>query len=121
MTTRGWMACLMLAVGLAALPIANASSHAQRPAETTVIVQVGLRALGYDPGTIDGLGGPRTRAALRAYAQDRGVALNQATLPLVLTLLQDEAYRPRLSVGDHVEPECPAPEEEVSALPIEEW
>jgi hypothetical protein len=41
----------MLAVGLAALPIANASSHAQRPAEATVIVQVGLRALGYDPGT----------------------------------------------------------------------
>jgi LysM repeat protein len=36
-------------------------------------VQVGLRAHGFDPGPIDGISGPLTRAALLAFQRERGI------------------------------------------------
>lgn len=36
-------------------------------------IQEGLTALGYDPGRIDGLDGPRTRAAVSAFQGDQGL------------------------------------------------
>lgn len=39
-------------------------------------LQQRLRAAGYYRGSIDGIMGPRTRSALRAYQRDRGVADN---------------------------------------------
>jgi peptidoglycan hydrolase-like protein with peptidoglycan-binding domain len=35
-------------------------------------VQVALQRLGYDPGPVDGIFGPLTRAAIRRFQQDRG-------------------------------------------------
>jgi hypothetical protein len=115
------MACIVLAVGLAAVPIPNAASRTPRPAEAIVTVQMGLRMLGYDPGLIDGLRGPRTLAALRAYAKDRSIVLNHATVELVLTLLHAEASEQLLHSRETGEPECPGPEGEVSILPLEQW
>ena len=37
-------------------------------------IQQGLHAAGFDPGGADGLFGPRTRAAIRAWQSSRGVA-----------------------------------------------
>lgn len=41
--------------------------------ETIVQVQAALAGLGYDPGSIDGVLGQRTRAAIRAYQRDAGL------------------------------------------------
>ena len=38
------------------------------------LIQRGLLAEGFDPGPADGLFGPRTRAALRAWQSARGAA-----------------------------------------------
>ena len=57
-----------------------------------VTLQVSLRVLGYDPGPIDGVGGPRTLMALVSYAQDRGITLNQASVDIVMALLHAELY-----------------------------
>jgi peptidoglycan hydrolase-like protein with peptidoglycan-binding domain len=61
----------------------EASTHAQvRQA------QMRLRAVGYDPGPIDGHLGPRTRAALRAYQRAHGLprtgTLDRATAHALL-------------------------------------
>lgn len=45
----------------------------QRPSRELASVQRSLKALGYDPGPVDGLSGPRTRSAIRAYRKDRGL------------------------------------------------
>lgn len=39
-------------------------------------VQQHLRELGYDPGPVDGIGGPRTDAAIRALQRDRGLKVD---------------------------------------------
>ena len=49
--------------------------HKRQPNPRVVAaVQSGLMALGYDPGVIDGLSGPRTRAAVREFQHDLGLA-----------------------------------------------
>ncbi len=90
MVSRRWIALVMLAAGLVAVPMADAASHRRGPAPEVATMQMGLRMLGYDPGLIDGLEGPRTVAALDAYAADRGIVLNQGTVDLVLALLRAE-------------------------------
>jgi hypothetical protein len=59
--------------GLAGHTLAEAASDPPSPMVGMVPIQVQLRALGYDPGPIDGRGGRRTVAALTAYAKDRGI------------------------------------------------
>ncbi|HJU16026.1 MAG TPA: peptidoglycan-binding protein, partial [Stellaceae bacterium] len=49
-------------------------------------VQAALHLLGYYEGAVDGVFGPRTRAAIRHYQQDAGV-------PATGTLTPDEAAR----------------------------
>lgn len=41
---------------------------------TTAGVQTALGFLGYDPGAVDGLDGPRTREALRQFQEAVGIA-----------------------------------------------
>lgn len=47
----------------------GASGHSPRVAE----MQSNLARLGYDPGPVDGLFGPRTSAAIREFQQDHGL------------------------------------------------
>ena len=83
-----------LAVGeslLAAAPqdpsAGEASLELQRPVRR--LIQQGLRNEGFDPGTPDGLFGPRTRAAIREWQQSRGASptgyLNGAEAELLRT------------------------------------
>ena len=46
-----------------------------QPANASAIarVQAGLAKLGYDPGTIDGVQGTQTTAAIKAYQRDNGL------------------------------------------------
>jgi len=41
---------------------------------TTAGVQTALSFLGHDPGEVDGLDGPKTREALRAFQEAAGIA-----------------------------------------------
>lgn len=43
------------------------------PTASVTEIQSHLSNLGYDPGPVDGVCGPRTRAAIRQYQQDRGL------------------------------------------------
>ncbi|MCS6854067.1 MAG: serine protease, partial [Elioraea sp.] len=62
----------------------GAGAPAASEAALLAAVQRSLAALGYDPGPVDGLSGPRTRQALAAFQRDRGLApsgtLDGATL-----------------------------------------
>ena len=58
-----------------------------RPAQTDFEVQVALDRLGFSPGSIDGLSGPQTRAALQAYQHGKG---------LPVTGIVDQATRTKL-------------------------
>ena len=56
--------------------------------EAIKLIQMGLQALGYSPGLIDGLDGPRTRAAAAAYAKggEKGATANVADLPWMVEM-----------------------------------
>ena len=56
--------------------------------------QVRLLALGYDPGPIDGTVGPRTRAAISVYQQDRGLPVRGDVTEELLQHLRDEQPAP---------------------------
>ena len=94
LSVAGVVATLGVAVGeslLAAAPqdpsAVEASLELQRP--TRQLIQQGLRNEGFDPGTPDGLFGPRTRAAIREWQQSRGASptgyLNGAEAELLRT------------------------------------
>lgn len=102
MTTRQWLALVLVVLGLTTGAIAYEAAPSNTPAEAIASVQVSLHVLGYNPGPIDGLVGRRTLSALSAYAKDRGVVLNQATLNLVVALLQVEA-RQEIQNAEQVE------------------
>ncbi len=51
---------------------ADRESDGAQPSDLMATVQRYLAELGYDPGPVDGIGGPRTRAAIRRYQADAG-------------------------------------------------
>ena len=57
--------------------------------------QSGLKDLGYDPGPVDGILGPRTRAAIRAYQKDHRLAVDERPTPAL-------ALHIRVQLGDQV-------------------
>jgi lipoprotein-anchoring transpeptidase ErfK/SrfK len=61
-----------------------------RPTQTDFEVQVTLDRLGYSPGSIDGLSGPQTKAALEAYQHRNG---------LPVTGIVDRATRNKLLIN----------------------
>ena len=63
-----WM--VLCAVALA-YPAASAPAE-QLDTETTQLLQAALRDANFDPGPLDGQYGPRTRAAVRAWQEERG-------------------------------------------------
>ena len=50
----------------------------REPKERTMELQENLAYLGYEPGLIDGVLGPQTRAAVEAYKRDKGLNPNMA-------------------------------------------
>jgi peptidoglycan hydrolase-like protein with peptidoglycan-binding domain len=55
---------------------------------TVLAAQLRLISLGLDPGAVDGMVGPQTRAALRAYADRSGVAVTSENLEAILVVEQ---------------------------------
>jgi len=118
MTTmmRRGLALLILVGGL--IGTSAAASRPAGPSPAVVTVQVSLYILGYNPGPIDGFGGPRTIAALTAYAEDRSIVLNEATMRLVLELLHlDTLEELRHAAGE----KSPEESSEPRLLPIQQW
>jgi len=54
-------------------PSAEQDAPARHPANLVRAVQRGLIERGFDPGPVDGIVGPKTRAALRAYQANSGL------------------------------------------------
>jgi peptidoglycan hydrolase-like protein with peptidoglycan-binding domain len=121
MTIWRGLAVLMLVGGWLETSVAATAVRPSHPTPPIVALQVGLRVLGYNPGPIDGYWGHRTRAALAAYGQDRGIVLNQATLTLVLTLLHLETVEDLRSAEGKAIDEEALPGSSPRMLPIGRW
>ena len=98
-----FVVCVLVVAGVAATPGVAVGSPAAAALQdrdpsaveaslaldrsTRRLIQQGLRNEGFDPGTPDGLFGPRTRAAIREWQQSRGASptgyLNSADLQLL--------------------------------------
>ncbi len=63
--------------GAAPASEAAASAQSARDRQLVAGTQSGLKRMGYDPGPIDGILGPRTQAAIRAYQKDHGLAVDE--------------------------------------------
>src|SRR5918995_1142309 len=79
---------IYLIVGVLCLwPLGISAGQSPTPAEIQR-VQARLKAVGLDPGPLDGTWGPQTEAALRTYQQQRGLPvsgqLDAATLQVLL-------------------------------------
>lgn len=53
-----------------------ASDNRSANRSATIRVQAGLSKLGYNPGPIDGVKGPQTSRAIRAYQRDHGLLVD---------------------------------------------
>lgn len=55
------------------------------------MIQQSLRKLGYDPGPLDGVIGPKTRAAVKQFEDDRGLPETGEIAPTLFVQVLDEA------------------------------
>ncbi len=109
---------------LAASPRAAAAAYAPLPIGRTVlrygdlgpavrVLQADLWQFGYNPGPVDGIFGPRTLAALRAFQRRRDIVvsgrLDPATFQQVLVALGYRAPAPRTKDADDRIPPASAP------------
>ena|SRR5438132_8791316 len=64
-------------------------------------LQEALRELGHDPGPIDGQFGARTEAAVKAYQQERGIAVDGVVGPITWRNIDEAAEfdKPTLREG----------------------
>jgi len=121
MIMHRWMIFVLLVGGLTGNALAEAASDPPSPMVAMVPIQVQLRALGYDPGPIDGRGGRRTLAALTAYAKDRRIVLNDATVGTVVARLRAEASAMLLDGEATEESGASGPQGDVQVIPIHRW
>jgi len=115
------MILTFLVGGLTGNALTEAASSPPSPTVAIVAIQVQLRALGYDPGRMDGRGGRRTIASLTAYAKNRGIVLNQATVGTVGARLRAEAYVMVLEGAATEEPGDSRRQGDVPVIPIDRW
>jgi hypothetical protein len=121
MIMHRWMILLLLIGGLTGHTLAEAASSPPSPMIAIVAIQVQLRAVGYDPGPIDGRGGRRTMGALTAYAKDRRIVLNHATVGTVVARLRAEAYVMLLEGAATEESGASGPQGDLQVIPIDRW
>jgi peptidoglycan hydrolase-like protein with peptidoglycan-binding domain len=121
MIMHRWMILLLLVGGLTGNALTEAASDQPSPMVAMVPIQVQLRALGYDPGPIDGRGGRRTIASLTAYAKDRGIVLNHATVGTVVARLRAEASVMLLEGEATEESGASGRQGDLQVIPIDRW
>ena len=94
--------CAVALIGAACMPSPNAQSPAsaavEAPDAETTLNRRGvresqklLRQLGYKPGGVDGIVGPRTRTAVRAFQADLGVTPDGGLTEVLLEQLRTSA------------------------------
>jgi len=71
--TPRWVVITLLAIGMSGLSLTPLASAASLDREDIRNVQKSLTDKGFDPGTIDGLMGPRTRAGIREYQKSENL------------------------------------------------
>jgi peptidoglycan hydrolase-like protein with peptidoglycan-binding domain len=59
-------------------------SPATESKSTVMDIQRGLKNLGYNPGPVDGVYGPRTREAIRQYQKDHGLMVDGQATPALM-------------------------------------
>ena len=59
-------------------------SPASGSKSTVMEIQRGLQNLGYNPGPIDGINGPKTREAIRLYQKDHGLLVDGQPTPALM-------------------------------------
>ncbi|MCB1749311.1 MAG: peptidoglycan-binding protein [Gammaproteobacteria bacterium] len=69
-------------------PAWKQSSQAHELNNLVADVQGRLAARGYDPGPVDGVVGPKTRQAIRAWQRDRGLAVDGRVTPELVSSLR---------------------------------
>lgn len=121
MIMHRWMIFVLLVGGLTGNALAEAASYPPSPMVAMVAIQVQLQALGYHPGPIDGRGGRRTIGALTAYAKDRGIMLNRATVGTVVARLRAEASVMLLDGEATEESGVSGPQGDAQVFPIHRW
>ncbi len=70
-------------------PEANGLFYDTEPTQEIVLVQNLLQDLGFDPGTPDGLLGPRTREAIRAFEQQNGLPVTGSWSPQLVQRMRE--------------------------------
>ena len=82
---------------------------------TRLLIQQGLRNEGFDPGTPDGLFGPRARAAIREWQQSQGERSTGYLNASEVELLRMAAESPLAVSGASPPPQRTQPEAEQAA------
>ncbi|MGC2854159.1 lytic murein transglycosylase [Novispirillum sp. DQ9] len=92
----------LLADQLAGMPPMRATAPPDaRPLSRSEVeeIQALLNSLGFDVGAPDGMAGPQTRAALRAFQKSVGMPADGHADPVALGRLREAAARPAAPVG----------------------
>src|SRR3954463_2754860 len=92
---RARIGAVAACVTAVAVVLPSPASAARMGSPSVAALQVGLRAKGLYPGTVDGIAGPGTRAAVRSLHRRAGICVDGVAGPQTLGVLGRRG-RPRL-------------------------
>lgn len=105
---RFW--CAMAVIQLVGISILLPAARAQDPQDDLRAIQRALQAKGYDVGFVDGIMGPRTKAALEEFQRKNGLAVTGAVdVPTLRGLAATEVPPPARVEAPAVRPQAEAP------------
>ncbi|MBC2858445.1 peptidoglycan-binding domain-containing protein [Stappia sp. 28M-7] len=92
-----------------AAPVGVASTAGQGPASMGLLAERYLAALGFDPGTVDGISDAATRSAVRRFQERYGLPANEELPAAHFAVLEALAKAGAMSVASTPAPVAPAP------------